>query len=272
MLSEPEIVQRRVSVLVTGASRGIGRALARLYASRGCDLALTARNLGALDELRAEALALGAGKVVVAEGDVTHRKDLEGVIGGLIAELGGIDIVFVNAGVSVPTEGDKFDVQAYVANIDTNLLGAIYTLGSVIPDMVQRRRGHVVGVSSLASFTAMPSHAAYSASKGALNLILQGLRVDLHKYGIHVTTVCPGFVDTDMARRLGDNLPFFVPADAAAEIIARAVDRKKAYCIFPWQMAWIIRVVRLLPEWVVNLGVRRIFGRARHDRQAQVHP
>jgi short-subunit dehydrogenase len=203
-----------------------------------------ARRRPALDDVCAEINAAGgrAETLVldVSDGDATYH-----AVRALDARLP-LDLVIANAGVALLTPGRRLDWEQVKSIFETNLSGAAATLCGAIPGMVERRRGHVAGVASLAGFRGLPRFGAYSASKSGLITLLESLRVDLHGTGVGVTTICPGYVRTPILTS-GRAHPFIVEVDDAVATILKAIDRRDAMCAFPTQMAAPATLARLLP-------------------------
>jgi len=233
------------AALITGASSGIGRALAVALGRRGTYVVAAARRRERLDELvgeivaaggRAEALILDA-----ADGDATFA-----AVRALDARRP-LDLVIANAGVGGITPGKKLDWTRVRAILETNLVGAAATLTAVVTGMLARGRGCVVGIASVAGFRGLPRFGAYSASKAGLITFLESLRVDLHGTGVSVTTVCPGYVQTEMLTP-GKSHPFVVAADDAARKILDATDAGDAMCTFPAPIVAGMRATQMLPR------------------------
>jgi NAD(P)-dependent dehydrogenase (short-subunit alcohol dehydrogenase family) len=241
----------RVAV-VTGASSGIGRALAKRLAEEGYAVGLTARRLALLEEAAAEIRAAG-GTAAVAAADAADRAAVLAAIGSLAAALGPVDLLVANAGVGV--EGwdalpDGRDLERMTA---VNFLGAYYALEAVVPSMRERRAGHVVAISSLTAYRGYGRGAAvYCATKAALSTLIQGLRIDLGRHGIDVTLVHPGFVRTPMTANNHFRMPLLMSPGQAARLVAGAIRRKRRVFDFPWRLAFLARLSRWLPDAVVD--------------------
>jgi short-subunit dehydrogenase len=243
-------------VIITGASSGIGWALAEHLVSRGARLGLLARRAALLDELAAK---LGSDSVGVATADVCDAEQTRVAIRRLEQSLGPCEVLIANAGIHRYTPGYEFDAANANAVISTNVQGVINAVGAVLPAMVARRKGHLVGIASIAGMLGLPEVGAYSASKAAVLRLMESLRVDLARHGVKVTTICPGFVDTPMIRGHRRKLLLFVlqPPEAARRI-ARAIERGRAEYWFPWPMWLIARLARALPPWIYRWVAARL--------------
>jgi short-subunit dehydrogenase len=225
--------------IVTGASSGIGRALAFRLASSGCRVGLIARR-GELIDGAAREIGAAGGIAAAAVADVGDRPALRAAIAELESRLGPIDVMVANAGFGAPTE-----------TIRVNVLGVIYSIEAVLPGMIARKSGHLVAISSLGAFKGLPGESAYCASKAAVNAYMEGLRIALRSKGVVVTTVCPGFVETPMTP-MNSAMPFMMSADAAAGRIARLIERRRGgVCRFPLPMSLLMSVIARLPDAIV---------------------
>lgn len=235
-----------MKVFLTGASSGIGEALARYYANNGATLGLFARRDA---ELTRVAVALAPATVVTYAGDVRDAATLARAGADFIARFGVPDIVIGNAGISrgvlTSVPGDS---PAFRAVFDTNVLGLVQTFQPFLAAMTGARHGALVGVASVAGFRGLPGSGAYSASKSAVITYLESLRVELHGSGVSVVTICPGFVATPMTAHNPYAMPFLLAPDKAARLIARAIKRRRRFYVLPWQMAWVGRLLKLLPR------------------------
>lgn len=234
------------TALVTGASSGIGAALAKRLCAEGIEVVLAARRVDALEELAAEIAAQG-GKARVAAIDVAQPEAAIAEIQRIDEQLDGLDLVVANAGVAPGRWSGKLTWKDVSGIIDVNVAGATATLVAALPRMVERRRGHLVGISSIAAFRGLPKFAAYSASKAYLSAFLEGIRVDLRGTGVHVTDVRPGYVKTALNAG-NDKLPFLMTADAAAAIIWKAIRAKRSMIAFPFPTATAMRTAALMPR------------------------
>jgi short-subunit dehydrogenase len=241
--------------VVTGASSGIGWALARELAAGGCRVGLVARRKEQLDRLAADIRQAG-GTAAAAAADVADREQTLAAIHGLESQLGPVDLLIANAGVGAPTLLDPFNAADVEKMIRVNLLGVIYSIEAVLPGMLRRGRGHLAAVSSLGAYKGLPGESAYCASKAAVNTYLEGLRIQLRDRGIAVTTVCPGFIRTPMTDVNQFKMPWLMDADWAARKIVRALARRRKVYNFPWQTTLLMKLTRWLPDWVLARGMR----------------
>ncbi len=240
-----------MNVFITGASSGIGAALARHYAAAGANLGLYARRQVALDQLVATLPA--DGRVIARAGDVRDAKALSEAASAFITRFGAPDIVIANAGISQGTLTEHVDDAAAFRSIfDTNVLGIVHTFQPFLAAMRERRRGTLVGIASVAGFRGLPGAGAYSASKAAAITYLESLRVELIDSGLQVVTICPGYVATPMTAKNPYRMPFLVDADSGARLTARAIERQRRFYVFPWPMAIVGWVLRALPRPVYD--------------------
>ena len=242
-------------VIITGASSGIGAALARAYAARQTTLGLIARRAGALKELAAE---FSTPHEIYAL-DVRDSAAMRAAAHAFITLHGSPDIVIANAGVSTGTLTElPEDLAAFKDVLDINVLGMVYTFQPFIDAMRAAGRGTLVGIASVAGYRGLPGAAAYSASKAAAISYLESLRVELRASGIKVITICPGYIATPMTAKTPYPMPFMLSADQAARAMLDIIDSGKTFAVIPWQMAIVARVLRVLPNWLYD----RLFGNA----------
>ena len=245
-----------MNVFITGASSGLGEALARHYASLGATLGLFARRAEVLARLAGD---LGASAVEVYAGDVRDAEALRSAANDFIARHGVPDIVIANAGISRGTLTEYAeDLAVFRAVLDTNVIGMVNTFHPFIAPMRARGSGVLCGVASVAGFRGLPGSGAYSASKAAAITYLEALRIELATAGIAVVTICPGYVATPMTARNPYRMPFIMRPDAAARRIAQAIARRRRFYVMPWPMAWAGRLLRMAPRTLYD----RVFARA----------
>jgi short-subunit dehydrogenase len=234
-------------VLITGASSGIGRALALELAQRGAKLGLIARRGDLLTALATEIYA-GGGRAEFRAADVIQAAPLAAVAAELEQTLGPCDVAIANAGIYRRTDGADFDAATVAEVVNTNVLGVTNLLAAVLPGMVRRGAGHVAVVASIAGLLGLPQGGAYSASKAALITLLQSLRLDLAPRGIRVTTILPGYVDTSMITDEERRTQNVISAADAARRIARGIERGRTEVAFPWGLWLEARLAGLL-DW-----------------------
>lgn len=239
------------TVVITGASAGIGRALALAFARRGYHLGLTARRLPVLAELREELLAAGntpGQRIEIAALDVDQLDSVGPGLQALFGRLGEVDIVVVNAGVNDFTAIGKGDLAKEARLLQTNLLGAIATVNAAAEHFIPRQRGQIVGISSLASLQGMPKQAAYCASKAGFSMYLDAARIELKRHQIGVTKILPGFVVTEIMPKI-EKYPFAVSAEQAAGEMLAIIEKGKPLGVvpaFPWK--WLRPLFGHMPD------------------------
>jgi NADP-dependent 3-hydroxy acid dehydrogenase YdfG len=250
------------TVLITGASSGIGRALALEYARRGANVMASARREAELESLCAEIAAAGGagGKGSFAVCDVTDPQAAAEVVRKAERDMGSLDMVISNAGVGGSTHSSRLDVAKVSQMIDVNVRGAIAPLVAAIPIMLAQKHGQLVGVSSLAGRRALPTAAVYNATKAALSVFLEGLRMDLAPAGIEVSDVQPGFVATEMTAKNRFPMPFMWPAAKAARFVADRLERAPRIIAFPLAMDLLTRFAKHLPYALHTWMTRRLAG------------
>jgi short-subunit dehydrogenase len=243
--------------LVTGASSGIGRALAEEFGRQGDHVVVVARREPLLHEVAAAITARG-GHATVVSLDVGDTARTVSAFEALDDHLGGIDRVIAAAAVGPANNGPSFAWSTIAGACHVNFCGAAASLAALAPRMAARRRGHLVGLSSISSFGALPGSGAYCAPKAGLSMLLECLRLDLAPHGVAVTTVHAGFVDTAMvAHREGAMPGLMSPEDAAAHIVA-ALARRPARIDFPLTLALAARAAALVPRALRDKLVRRV--------------
>src|ERR1044072_6233709 len=201
-------------VLITGASSGIGRALALELGKRGARLGLTARRAEELSKVAGE-VARAGGQALVVPADVRRVDDINGVAERLREKWGRVDVLGANGGMSTTTAGTKLNAAEAGDVITINVIGVVNSVAAVLPDMLKRGDGHLVAISSLASYRGMPKSGPYSASKAAVSTFFESMRVDLRGSGVAVTVIHPGFIRTPMTENRKKKLPFLLEADDA---------------------------------------------------------
>jgi short-subunit dehydrogenase len=249
-----------VKVFITGASSGLGEALARYYAAQGATLGLFARREAELARLAAQ--CAGA-TVATYAGDVRDAEALSRAASAFLARFGAPDVVIANAGISVGIDATRADdLPVFRQVIDTNVTSLPQTFQPFLAAMLEARAGVLAGVASVAGYRGLPGSSAYSASKAAAISYLESLRVELRGTGVAVVTLCPGFLRTPLTSRNPYWMPFLTDVDVAAAKFARAIGKRQAFVVVPWQMAWVGCLLKLLPRWLYD----EILGRAKRRK------
>jgi short-subunit dehydrogenase len=236
-------------IFITGASGGLGAALARNSAgSDGC-LGLFARRTDALQLLAAQL----PGQCECYAGDVRDSDSLRRAAADFIGCHGVPDLVIANAGVSIGTLTEAAeDEQAFRDVFDINVIGMMNSFQPFIAPMRNAGSGTLAGIASVAGYRGLPGSGAYSASKAAAISYLESLRVELHGDGIRVATLCPGYIETEMTAKNPYRMPFIMDADTAASKILRLLEAGRSYAVIPWQMAVVARLMHVLPRWLYD--------------------
>jgi len=233
--------------LITGASSGIGEALAVELGRRGAGVGLLARREEVLREVAAKVETAGGRALAVAV-DVRDAGGVKAATAKVSEHFGRVDVLIANAGIGEITLAREFDIEVVTNILSVNLLGAMNSVAAVLPEMIARGNGQIVGVSSLAAYRGMPGSGAYCASKAALSTFFESLRTELRPRNIFVTTIHPGFVDTPMTRGRNQPMPFLVEPERAAKMMLRAIEARRRTYNFPWQLAAWARLGQLLPD------------------------
>lgn len=245
-------------VVITGASSGIGWALAEAYLRRGARVVLVARRAQALHDALVQA-AWPAERWRVYGADVVDAQAMQALASSCIAEWGLPDTVVANAGISLGVDlADAQDLPVFEQVMATNVLGLVNTFQPFIAPMRERGRGRLVGIASVAGVRGLPGHAAYCASKAAAIACCESLRGELAPHGVQVTTLAPGYVATPLTARNRHPMPFLMSAEAFARQALRAIDAGARFRVIPGPMAWVARLLRVLPPaWFDRLLSRQ---------------
>ncbi|WP_083213798.1 MULTISPECIES: SDR family NAD(P)-dependent oxidoreductase [unclassified Ensifer] len=230
---------------VTGASAGIGRALALRLVRAGYSVVVTARSHEKLVELQQE--AAGEGRITVLDGDVTDPDDMERVMAAIEYDHGHLALVVLNAGVALSVRGDDLHREAFETSFAVNVNGVVNCLLPAVAHMKAQGHGHIAIVSSAAGYGGLPTSAAYGASKAALINMAESLKFDLDRIGIRLQIICPGFVDTPGTARIRFPRPAMLSADEAADRIVAGLKSKRFEIAFPRHFAYAVKLMRLLP-------------------------
>jgi short-subunit dehydrogenase len=252
--------------IITGASSGIGAALARELSRRGWSIALLARRVDLLDalvrELPTQSIALPC--------DVADANAVRDAVKRSEEALGGpFDLAVANAGVGVPSHAAKFILADAELMVRVNILGMFNLFDAVIPSMIERRSGRFAGVASLAGLRGLPATSVYSATKAAMQAFLEASRVDLRQYGVGVTTINPGFIETPMTAKNKFKMPFLMKTDGAARVIADGLERGRRVIEFPRPMSALMRFARLIPDALWDRATSPYLGRKMDPEKAR---
>jgi len=254
-------------VFITGASSGIGQALAWRYHQAGWRLALVARRTQQIEQW-AQENKLAADRYAVYGADVAEMDSIVAAGRACIARQGLPDVVIANAGISVGVDSAfREDLEVIARTFAVNNIGMAATFHPFITPMTQRGRGTLVGIGSVSAIRGLPGHGAYCASKAAVVSYCESLRGELRRSGVNVVTICPGWVDTPLTQRNRYAMPFMLQPEELADRAYRAIEAGVSYRVIPWQMAVVAKLLRLLP----NAMFDRLFAnRARKPRQRTV--
>ena len=238
-------------VMITGASSGIGRGLAVALGAKGAKVGLVARRAETLDEVVAEIEALG-GKAVAVPADVQRAESMKSAAEQLNDSLGPIDVLVANAGIGPTRDAAKYSAAEVSDVINVNVIGASNSVAAVLPQMLERREGQLVIISSLAAYRGLPKSAAYCASKAAVSSLFESLRLDLEPRGIDVTIIHPGFIKTPLTAGRAAQLPYLMELDDAVNKMVKAIEKRRKRYSFPWQLATIVRAGMIMPIWMYD--------------------
>ncbi len=254
-------------VVITGASMGIGEALARAFVHEDCRVVLSARDLGRLEAARARVGSQERTSAIAC--DVRNREEIDRLLGLTLHNFGRVDIWINNAGFGLQDSVAAMDMRACRDMFDTNLFGAIECMQAVIPVMKRQGSGMIINISSVAGHIPLPYSAAYSATKFAMNAIGKGARMELRASGVHVMTVCPGYITTafsenavkgkDRLRIGGSKKRGGISAERVAAAVVNACRTEKREVIVPWQHHISVKFYQLFP-WLVEWAMSRSVG------------
>lgn len=253
-------------VFITGASSGIGQALALRYLQAGYRLALVARRASLIQQWLGEH-GISADRAQVFTADVAQSASILQAAKDCMAQMGVPDVVIANAGISMGIDtAYEEDLAAMNQVYATNVMGLAATFSAFILPMRERGKGTLVGIASVAGIRGLPGHGAYCSSKAAVISYCESLRGELRGSGVQVLTISPGYVATPLTHKNRYPMPFLMPAPAFAERAFKAIARQKSYTVIPWQMAWVAKLLRLLPNAVFD---RVLAGQPRKHRHSE---
>ena len=242
-------------VWITGASSGIGAALAQEMVGRGYRVAITARSIDKLD-----AVAEGLEGIRSYAGDITNAAAMEKVVSKIENDLGHIDIAVLNAGSYVRDTAKTFSIENFENHINLNLIGTIKSLAPIMSRFRERKGGHIAIVSSVAGMRGLPGSLSYGASKGALINFTEALYMELKPYDVKVQLVNPGFVKTPLTDKNKFEMPMLMPVDKAAKAFADGLESHKFEITFPWAFVFMKKIIDLLPNkiylWLIGKAVK----------------
>lgn len=232
---------------LTGASSGIGEALAIELARRGARVAITARRADVLEGLIAR-VANTPGELRSFPGDVLDLEQMKGVVAAIESAMGPIDLAIPNAGTHLFTVPEQFNSKEYLSLMELNYGGMLHCIEAVLPSMLKRGRGYLAPVASLAGYRGLPRAAAYGASKAAMIHFLESIRFHLKSKGITISIVNPGFVKTPLTDKNDFRMPFLIDSPTAAVSICNGIERGKREIAFPFPFNWVLKLARMLPD------------------------
>ena len=245
-------------VWITGASSGIGEALAYECASRGAITVITARREAELARVCGVILNRG-GAALAMPGDVEDLSALKRIASSIESRFGKIDLLIANAGTHIFTKPERFDSKEYLSLMNLNFGGILHSLEAVIPGMLARENGHIVGMASLAGYRGLPRAGAYGASKAAIIHFLESIRFHLSRRGIAVSVVTPGVVKTPLTDRNDFRMPFRISAERAANVICDGIERRAKEISFPKLFSLFLKLARIVPYPLYERVVARLW-------------
>jgi short-subunit dehydrogenase len=259
-------------VLITGAAAGIGRQLALEFVRRGASIAAIDLTIEPLERLMLDLKQAGAtGKLGYRVADVRQAGAMQDAILSLQAEVGVTDAVIANAGVGEENPIIGFSTEVFTKQVTVNLIGVANTIGPVLPGFIERKRGHIIALSSLASYRGLPLMAGYCASKAGVSSFMDSLRLELREYDIQCTTICPGYIRTNMTKDVEELIPDIMSLESAVARMMRAIERKKRYLAFPLQNRSLLALNRLLPtpwgDWLTMKAIPKALRKKVTDGQ-----
>jgi len=250
-------------VFITGASSGIGQALAWRYYQAGYTLALVARRIDEIQEW-AQARGLDTTRWRVYGADVATVDSIVAATQQCLQQQGVPDVVIANAGISIGMDtAIRGDLDVMARTFAVNNLGLAATFHAFVDPMVRRGSGTLVGIGSVAGIRGLPGHGAYCASKAAVISYCESLRGELRHAGVRVSTICPGYIDTPLTQKNRYRMPFLMSAEDFADRAYQAIAAGDSYRVIPWQMGWVAKGLRLLPNWLFD---KVLAGRPRKRR------
>jgi short-subunit dehydrogenase len=242
------------SVVIFGASQGIGMALAYEYANHKSSLVLLSRNEESIKKIADEINSSG-GKCFYKKCDVTIKNDVKAGVEFALSSLGSNDLVIINSGIGGPNWMDTFSSDAFIKSFQVNTFGIAHALEYLIPLMKKQGHGTIAGVTTLADIRGYSGSSNYNASKAAASILLEAARVELKKYNIKVITIRPGFVKTAMTDKNEFKMPMLMQTDKAARLIRKGIEKGKSVVQFPLPVAAATKIIKIMPNWIFDWGM-----------------
>lgn len=242
---------------ITGGGSGLGRALALRMARDGWQVAISGRRREPLDEVRAK----GGERVHPFPCDVTDRAQVAATVAAIESEMGSPDLCVLNAGVYRPFKPAEFDAQPFHDTMTVNYLGAVNCVDALLPGMRARGGGRLVFTASVAGYRGLPNAAPYGAAKAALIHLAESLKLDLHRFGIQVSVINPGFVRTPLTEQNDFSMPALMEPDAAADAMYAGIRSERFEVTFPKRFTWSLKLLRMLPYTLYFPLIRRGMGK-----------
>ncbi|MFO7445648.1 MAG: SDR family NAD(P)-dependent oxidoreductase [Ignavibacteriaceae bacterium] len=246
------------TVVLTGASSGIGYELAKLICSEKCNIVLLSRRKELTDKLAEELKVSGSG-VLSLKCDVSVKEEVFSVFNTIKQKFGAIDIAILNSGVSFRNPVEEFSSEKAETTLGVNVLGLVYCFDALLPDFLKRKEGMIVGVSSLADGRGFPKSGLYSGSKAAATLLLESWRIELKKHNIKVLTVKPGFVKTPMTDKNEFKMPFLMSVEKGARIIFTGIKKEKRIIQFPLPTVIGAKLLRIMPDKLFEIIAENLY-------------
>lgn len=250
------------TILITGASTGIGKALAVELSKQQCNLVLTARRDNLIKEYRKE-LKLDDANLLILKNDVSDKESCAEAYKKIVEKFGSVDVAILNAGMGRTMKVEKYDSRHAENIIGTNFMGIVYWVEQLVPDFIRRKTGIIAGVSSMADNRGYSGSGFYSASKAAATIYLEGLRIELNKHNVKVITIRPGFVKTPMTAKNNFKMPFLISSEKSAKYIRRGIEKEKRIIQFPFVMVLVTSLVGLIPGKLYEF----LASRAKFEKQ-----
>lgn len=259
-------------VLITGASSGIGQALAWRYYQAGYRLALVARRHEVM-QAWAQVQGMDASRYAIYGADVADQDQIIAACSQCLQQQGLPDVVVANAGVSYGIDtAEREDLEVLAQTYATNVIGMAATFHAFVRPMQARGSGKLVGIASVAGIRGLPGHGAYCASKAAVISYCESLRVELQRSGVQVVTICPGFVATPLTSHNRYGMPFLMQPDAFADKAYAVIAKARSYAVIPWQMGWMARLLRCLPNALYDRALANRPRKHRHRERVDALP